>query len=59
MLNCCHYNTSEVVMILYYNAIDPVEGLTPLSVAEEINRPSRGSVLRNKLMLLRLYCKSQ
>lgn len=29
MLNCCHYDTSEPVMILYYNVIDPVEGLTP------------------------------
>lgn len=28
-LNCCHYDTSEPVMILYYNVIDPVEGLTP------------------------------
>lgn len=28
-LNCCHYDTSESAMILYYNVIDPVEGLTP------------------------------
>lgn len=28
MLNCCHYDTSELVMILYYNVIDPAEGLT-------------------------------
>lgn len=36
MLNCSHYNTSELVMILYYNVIDPVEGLTSPSGAEQI-----------------------
>ena len=37
MLNCCLSETSELVMILYYNIIDPVEGLTPLpSGAEQI-----------------------
>lgn len=35
-LNCCHYDTSELVVILYYNVIDPVEGLTPPSGAEQI-----------------------
>lgn len=35
-LNCSPYNTSELVMILYYDAIDPVEGLTLLSGAEQI-----------------------
>lgn len=36
-LNCCHYDTSELVMILYYNVIDPAKGATlPLSGAEQI-----------------------
>ncbi|KAI9514674.1 hypothetical protein NQZ68_031561 [Dissostichus eleginoides] len=34
--NCCHYDTSELIVILYYNAIDPVERLTPPSGAEQI-----------------------
>ena len=29
-LNCCHYDTSELVVILYYNVIDPVEGVDTL-----------------------------
>lgn len=28
-LNCSHYNTCALMIILYYNGIDPVEGLTP------------------------------
>lgn len=32
-LNCGHYNTSESVMILYYNVIDPAAVLAPLSGA--------------------------
>lgn len=28
-LNCGHYNTSEAVMILYYDVIDPAAVLTP------------------------------
>lgn len=27
--NCFRYDTSEMVMILYYDVIDPAEGLTP------------------------------
>lgn len=33
-LNCGRYNTSEAVMILYYDVIDPAAGLTPLTGAE-------------------------
>lgn len=32
---CCRYDTSELVMILYYNVIDPAEGLTAPSGAEQ------------------------
>lgn len=48
-LNCCHYDTSEPVMILYYNVIDPVEGLTPPSAAEQI--ADSPPVLRSALLL--------
>ena len=44
-LNCCHYDTSEPVMILYYNVIDPVEGLTPPECCRADIRQSAGPVL--------------
>lgn len=37
-LNCSHYNRSELVMISYYNGIDPPEGSTPASGAEAVQR---------------------
>ena len=51
-LDCGYYSTSEPVMILYYNGIDPVEGLTPTTDTEqEKNSPMFCVVLYCKIMI--------
>lgn len=51
-LNCGHYNTSESVMILYYNVIDPAAVLAPLSGAVQTADSANATAKRDEEILV-------
>lgn len=51
-LNCGHYNTSESVVILYYNVIDPAAVLAPLSGAVQTTDSANATAKRDEEILV-------
>lgn len=57
MLNGGRYNTSESVMILYYNVIDPAAVLAPLSGAVQATDSENATAKCDEEILVWLHSK--